>query len=68
MDDQLARVSAGEAVGACLVLNDSTEEVFSEKIRKLLDSDYREKMRIACISNHSQNGAVGASKMMIDFL
>ena len=68
MDDQLARVSAGEAVGACLVLNDSTEEVFSEKIRKLLDADYREKMRIACISNHSQNGAVGASKMMIDFL
>jgi UDP:flavonoid glycosyltransferase YjiC (YdhE family) len=68
MDDQLARVSAGEAVGACLVLNDSTEEVFSEKIRKLLDSDYREKMRIACISNHSQNGAVGASKMMIDFM
>lgn len=68
MDDQLARVSAGEAVGACLVLNDSTEEVFSEKIRRLLDADYREKMRIACISNHSQNGAVGASKMMIDFL
>jgi UDP-N-acetylglucosamine--N-acetylmuramyl-(pentapeptide) pyrophosphoryl-undecaprenol N-acetylglucosamine transferase len=68
MDDQLARVSAGEAVGACLVLNDSTEEVFSEKIRRLLDADYREKMRIACKSNHSQNGAVGASKMMIDFL
>jgi UDP-N-acetylglucosamine--N-acetylmuramyl-(pentapeptide) pyrophosphoryl-undecaprenol N-acetylglucosamine transferase len=60
MDDQLARVSAGEAVGACLVLNDSTEEVFSEKIRRLLDADYREKMRIACKSNHSQ--------MMIDFL
>jgi UDP-N-acetylglucosamine--N-acetylmuramyl-(pentapeptide) pyrophosphoryl-undecaprenol N-acetylglucosamine transferase len=66
MDDQLARVSVGEVAGACLVLNQNIEKLFSDKIRILLDPNHREKMRSACQSNPSENGAIYASKILID--
>ena len=41
MDDQLARVKAGEAEGACMVLSDQNEAAFRGVLERLMDERHR---------------------------
>ena len=61
MDDQLARVKAGEAEGACMVLSDQNEAAFRGVLERLMDERHRKNLQLACNANQDENGAVRLS-------
>jgi len=68
MDDQLARVKAGEADGACMVLSDQNEAAFREALHQLMQDTHLGKMKIACKKHHSDNGANNAAQVLLSKL
>ena len=68
MDDQLARVKAGEADGACMVLSDQNEAAFREVLERLMDESHRKNMQLACNANHDENGAVSSAQQLVQMM
>ena len=68
MDDQLARVKAGESANACFVLGEPGESAFKERIASMVDFAQREKMREACRLLNTENGAEKSAASLIDWI
>jgi len=68
MDDQLARVKAGEAVGACMILADQSESIFRQKLDLLMDELHRNSMRSACSAGSLENGAVTSAQKLVQIV
>ena len=68
MDDQLARVKAGESANACFVLDESGESGFKERIADMVNLAQREKMREACRLLKTENGAKKSAASLIDWI
>ena len=68
MDDQLARVKAGQDGNACLVLEEHGEVAFKESILKMLDPVRRKEMRGACGPMQFENGAEKSAASLIDWI
>lgn len=68
MDDQLERVNAGEASGACMVLADHTESAFRGKLNVLMDEAHRNSMRLACSTDMVENGAVKSAQKLVQLV
>ena len=68
MDDQLARVKAGQEANACLVLERHGEVAFKDSILKMLDSVRQKEMRDACRLLRSENGAQKSAVSLIDWI
>jgi len=68
MDDQLARVKAGESANACFVLGEPGESAFKERIASMVDFAQREKMREACRLLKTENGAEKSAASLIDWI
>ena len=68
MDDQLGRVNAGEASGACMVLADQTESAFRRKLNLLMDEAHRNSMRLACSTDMVENGAVKSAQKLVQLV
>ena len=68
MDDQLARVKAGESSNACLVLEELTENAFNKSIANMVELVQREKMREACALLKVENGAEKSAELLINWI
>ena len=68
MDDQLARVKAGESANACFVLDEPGESAFKERIANMVNLTQREKMREACRLLKTENGAEKSAELLINWI
>jgi len=68
MDDQLARVSAGEGKGACIVLGNQDDVSMRSGIEQLMKEDVRKRMRNACKMLYQENGAEQTASELLKFL
>jgi UDP:flavonoid glycosyltransferase YjiC (YdhE family) len=68
MDDQLARVKAGEANGACKVLSEQAESTFKKTLDAFMVPSHRENMMQNCKSLETESGAVEAAKYLLTAL
>jgi len=68
MDDQFARVKAGESSNACLVLEELTENAFNKSIANMVELVQREKMREACALLKVENGAEKSAELLINWI
>ena len=68
MDDQLARVKAGQDANACLVLEEDGEVAFKESILKMLNSVGRKEIKDACEHMQFENGAEKSAASLIDWI
>ena len=68
MDDQSARVMAGEAKGACIVLGGQDEVSMRSSIEQLINKDVRARMRNACQMLNQENGAEQAASELLSYL
>ena len=68
MDDQLARVKAGEEKGACMVLSNQAEGAFREALHQLLENSNRDEIRVACTAMQHENGALRSAEALIQMI
>lgn len=68
MDDQSARVLAGEAKKACICLKQKNESSIRTALDQLMQPNTRDAMRGACQELHNENGAIQAASLLLKLL